>query len=514
MAPYFPPWRRRAPQPKLGLEVITKNIAQNPPCTHGPTVCFERFFVGGKSRKFYACSACRDQKTCPFFLWTDQQQPKTSRNQWLQKIKDSKPLRSHQDEYRRLSSLENVSAEERGYCTVCNMLCLLPSDPDHPPTPRCSPETIITPLQSSQLQHPSQLVPLKEASKCEAQYLFSKQSVCAVLSLVQQLGATKLLCVGVPSLHEAIKNQDTKICATSMLLDIDGRYRSFFPPTSFVRFNMFNQHFFDGTRAKQRLVNFLTGHNKLCVVCDPPFGARVELLKETFSFLTDLWRQANNIQDSNSENSSLSVLLIFPYFMETQVLGNMSELTMLDYQLEYTNHQYYTSGTKKSTKKGSAVRVYINKPNQVFKLPESEGYKHCKPCNRWVYKNNVHCDACNGCMGKDGSGYRHCTSCGRCVKPSWKHCDKCGKCQVQDHKCSGGIALTFAEAQKQQIATTCHSCGKTGHKRRDCPVRKGKDEQSESSPPKKAKRRKKNVPSSATEETSQYMNIIDDILCK
>lgn len=511
MAPNFPPWRRRVPQPKLGLDVITTNISQNPICSHGPTICFERFFVEGRSRKFYACSACRDQKECSFFLWADQQQPKASIKSWQQKMKDNKPVRSHQDEYLRLASLMQVTPDERGFCTVCNMLCILPTDPAHLPTARCNVTTVITPVQEHHLQHPSQLVPLKESSKCEAQYLFTERSLSAVQQMVAAVGASKVLCLGTPSLHEAIASLRSAT-PTSMLLDIDPRYRCFFPPTSFLRFNMCNQYFFDGNRAKLRLLKFLTGNQKVCIVCDPPFGARVELLRVTFSFLSSLWRQANNIAET--DNSSLPVLLTFPYFMETQVVDNLPDFTMLDYKIDYSNHQSYTSGSKKAMKHGSAVRVYTNRPAKLFKLPVDEGYKYCQPCERWVYSSNVHCTVCNGCMGKDGSGYSHCDKCNKCVKPSWRHCDKCNRCQFQDHKCAAVPPVEFAEAQKLELSHICHTCGKTGHKRRDCPVRKVEAHNSESSSRKKRKSNKKSLPTSSQDENAQYMSVISDILCK
>ena len=40
--------------------------------TLGPTLLFERFYGKGESRKFYACSACRDRKQCAFFHWQDE----------------------------------------------------------------------------------------------------------------------------------------------------------------------------------------------------------------------------------------------------------------------------------------------------------------------------------------------------------------------------------------------------------------------------------------------------------
>lgn len=57
----------------------------------------------------------------------------------------------------RLASLTQVTSDERGFCTVCNMLCLLPTDPHHPPTARCNATTVITPVQEHHLLHPSQV---------------------------------------------------------------------------------------------------------------------------------------------------------------------------------------------------------------------------------------------------------------------------------------------------------------------------------------------------------------------
>ncbi|XP_018011447.1 rRNA N6-adenosine-methyltransferase ZCCHC4 [Hyalella azteca] len=509
MAPNFPPWRRRAPKPKLGVEVVTANISQNPMCLHGPTICFERFFIEKKSRKFYACSACRDRKDCPFFMWADQTQSKAYRNTWLRKIKENRPKRSHLEEYKRLSSICEVSPEERGYCTICNMLCLLPCDSDHIPTPLCSAATVITPIPDHLLTHPSQLVPLKENSKCEAQYLFSSRSLKAVVDMVAATGATKVLCVGVPSLHEAIANNETSLSATSMLLDIDTRYRNFFPLTSFVHFNMFNQHFFDGARARQRVITFLTGAKNVCVACDPPFGARVELLNVCFSYLADLWRDANGLPP----HAQMSVLLMFPYFLEYQITENLPTFTMLDYQLDYINHDHYTSGSKKAMKRGSAVRVFTNRPASVFPLPESEGYRRCEPCDRWVYASNVHCDLCRGCMGKDGSAYKHCDECGRCVKPSWQHCAACSKCQSRDHRCTGQPSVSFKLHQLRELSSKCIVCGDPGHKRKHCPTREERNKAELERPPKKKRKKAAHAyPISSHEENSQYLQVIKGIL--
>ena len=38
----------------------------------GPTILFERFFKDRSSRRYFACSASRDRKGCPFFQWEDE----------------------------------------------------------------------------------------------------------------------------------------------------------------------------------------------------------------------------------------------------------------------------------------------------------------------------------------------------------------------------------------------------------------------------------------------------------
>jgi len=496
MAPNFPAWKRRVPQPKLGVDVVTTNISQNPPCPHGPSICFEQFFTGGKSRKFYACSAHRDRKSCPFFFWADQCPSKKAREEWAQRIRDNKPTRSHQDEYRRLAGIRALAPEERGYCTVCCTLCELPSDPHHPPTPLCGALTVLTPLTDPQLAAPSQLLPLQTANKSLAQYVFTSRSLAMVKDLVLQTGCEKVLCLGVPSLHEVLKK------GTSMLLDMDHRYRSFFSPKEFVRFNMFNQHFFDGDLAKKRLSKFLACEGDVAVVCDPPFGCRLELLAVAVAWLELAWRQANGVKDGSR---GLKVILLLPYFLAAKVEAALPKLHMLDYQFAYQNHAAYTEAGPRAMKHGSAVRAYTSLPPRRYRLPASEGYRKCEPCQRWVYAAQVHCGVC-GCAGKDGSAYVHCGTCGTCVKGTWQHCDTCGTCKPE-HTCLKLPALSLKEAQKGQAKGRCHVCGDAGHRRGDCPVKQSKKEDSS------RKRRKKEKPASVGDATECF-NIINELLGK
>lgn len=58
-----------------GLEVVIKNSKNHPKCPHGPALLFSRL-VDGVRRNFFACSACRDRKLCPFFLYEDEKNRK------------------------------------------------------------------------------------------------------------------------------------------------------------------------------------------------------------------------------------------------------------------------------------------------------------------------------------------------------------------------------------------------------------------------------------------------------
>lgn len=54
-----------------GIEYIKADLSKHPQCVHGPTFLFSKNTKNGKST-FFACSACRDRKDCPFFLREDE----------------------------------------------------------------------------------------------------------------------------------------------------------------------------------------------------------------------------------------------------------------------------------------------------------------------------------------------------------------------------------------------------------------------------------------------------------
>ncbi|XP_066892430.1 rRNA N6-adenosine-methyltransferase ZCCHC4 isoform X4 [Kogia breviceps] len=62
-------------QENSGVEVVVSSDPAPPAplCPHGPTLLFVKANQGKEeTRRFYACSACRDRKDCNFFQWEDE----------------------------------------------------------------------------------------------------------------------------------------------------------------------------------------------------------------------------------------------------------------------------------------------------------------------------------------------------------------------------------------------------------------------------------------------------------
>ncbi|RWS29806.1 zinc finger CCHC domain containing 4-like isoform CRA_b [Leptotrombidium deliense] len=102
----------------------------------------------------------------------------------------------------------------------------------------------------------------------------------------------------------------------------------------------------------------------------------------------------------------------------------------MDYKVNYENHCKFSANHSRKRKEGSPVRIFTNIPPNLFVLEESEGYKYCSICERYVASENKHCIHCNRCTSKDGRESIHCFECNRCVKNTWKHCNRCKKCSL------------------------------------------------------------------------------------
>ncbi|XP_070228329.1 rRNA N6-adenosine-methyltransferase ZCCHC4 isoform X3 [Bos mutus] len=230
-----------------GVEVVLSSDPATPAplCPHGPTLLFVKVNQGKEeTRRFYACSACRDRKDCNFFLWEDEKlsgarlAAREAHNRSCQP-----PLSRSQCVERYLKFIE-LPLSQRKFCQSCQQL-LLPDDEEK----HHEHHQVVGDVSITQLKRPSKLLYPLENKKTNAQYLFADRSCLFLVDLLSNLGFRRVLCVGTPRLHELIRlkeSGDTKSNIRSLLLDIDFRYSQFYMEDSFCHYNMFNHHFFDG----------------------------------------------------------------------------------------------------------------------------------------------------------------------------------------------------------------------------------------------------------------------------
>ncbi|KAJ4450762.1 hypothetical protein ANN_02192, partial [Periplaneta americana] len=412
-----------------------------------PTLLFKRIFNGAE-RSFFACSACRDRKDCGFFLWADGKMTPTKKKAWDLERERIIPKINHPEQYKKYNMLLKMSSELRAFCHTCNNLLLISEVPESHKE-----HDVQVGISNHLLKHPSELLKPLESAKKEAQYLFTPHASRTIINIASDyLGATRLLCLGTPRVHELVCSQ-LSIQMSSLLLDIDHRYHMFNSPKQFCWFNSFNNYFFSKEEGLRVLSEFLeeNGGEDIVLVMDPPFGGRVEPLAKTIQDIMQLHRRL-----CPGLHKDMLVLWIFPYFMEPQILASCPDFTMLDYKVDYENHSLFASGPQ-GRKHGSPVRIFTNANPEDISLPEDEGYWFCNICRRWVSEENKHCMKCNECTSKDGRTYVHCDECKRCVKPTWEHCGTCNRCCLPSHKCG-----EFVPSQ------LCFNCGQPGHKKHDC----------------------------------------------
>nr|XP_036850675.1 rRNA N6-adenosine-methyltransferase ZCCHC4 isoform X2 [Manis javanica] len=233
-------------QGSSGVEVVLPSEPTTPAplCPHGPTLLFVKVSQGKEeTRRFYACSACRDRKDCNFFQWEDEKlsearlAAREAHNQRCQP-----PLSRMQCVERYLKLIE-LPLSQRRFCQRCQQL-LLPDDWE-----KHHEHQVVGDISITQLKRPSQLLYPLENKKTNAQYLFADRSCQFLVDLLSNLGFRRVLCVGTPRLHELIRlkaSGDKMSNIKSLLLDIDFRYSQFYMEDSFCHYNMFNHHFFDG----------------------------------------------------------------------------------------------------------------------------------------------------------------------------------------------------------------------------------------------------------------------------
>ncbi|KAK2163800.1 hypothetical protein LSH36_74g11013 [Paralvinella palmiformis] len=89
-----------------GVDVVLESLdnADSPHCPHGPTLLFERYFKGSV-KHFYACSACRDRKSCSFFQWANESLSKEKLNERHNQMIQLQKAAFSQEEYKKSSSV-------------------------------------------------------------------------------------------------------------------------------------------------------------------------------------------------------------------------------------------------------------------------------------------------------------------------------------------------------------------------------------------------------------------------
>lgn len=387
--------------------ILEADIRSNPECDHGPSVLFERVFSNKKMKtQFFACSAFRDRKQCPFYLLSNSKSDK------------SRPCVRKKSKYRPLRLINNPKA----FCSTCQILL------DDRESHNNSHE-----LTTDSLKKPSKLLTALDNSKSQAQFHFSQESVEVITKNVKNLDPSLVICIGTPSIFEEL-NKDCCDNFEVILLDIDHRLAMFH--NKFCHYNMFNHHFFDqeGLALYQQQ---LGKHEKVVVITDPPFGGKPELIANTLRLIKNDF----GIKDNHCEKSQvtkyypdLSVFWIFPYYMEPQI--TKFGFQMSDYQVSYNEEGRYRQGHQNANRRklGSPVRIYTTVPlNRIDLSHLKDDYRLCQSCDKYVVLTNRHCHECGTCTGKNGGLYKHCYKCERCVKHSWRHCEICNRCTLPDH---------------------------------------------------------------------------------
>ncbi|XP_076229186.1 rRNA N(6)-adenosine-methyltransferase ZCCHC4 [Nomia melanderi] len=441
------------------MECFWSDLSKHPQCPHGPTLLFGTY-ENGKLEKFYVCAACRDKKLCKFHLKEGEQLTKQQAAKWEKDKKEYASRYRHRLLYLTFHEIMNLSPEKRNYCYTCDKLLH-----SHDKNKSHNDHSVKEGITDHEMKYPTELLKPLENSKQEAQYFFSKKSTEDITNMLIKLGAKQVICIGAPRIHEYVldKYEDQM---SSLLLDFDGRFHNFFGPLNYCWYNLLNNHFFNENSFHVFKDFMMQNEGKnTYVICDPPFGSRVEAMSWTIKKLSDLHKKWNNI---TNENDCLKIMFIFPYFMESLIKqksnppgisGGLKDLQLTDYKVCYENHPMFV-GNPKNNKLPSPIRIFTNIPLHLLELPESDGYKYCKKCRRWVSKENKHCKKCNDCTSKNGTTYVHCNVCERCVKPYWKHCKTCKRCIAAQHVCG----------QKPQITGRCFKCNELGHTEKECNV--------------------------------------------
>ncbi|XP_054152431.1 rRNA N6-adenosine-methyltransferase ZCCHC4-like [Oppia nitens] len=410
------------------IRLIDTDLLVNPECIHGPTLLFED--IDNKNKRFYSCSSCRTRKDCPFYLTAQEWQTIQCKKQL--KIKFQRQLQQTKNEinlkYSYDKNLMKLSSNGLKFCRNCSLIIgtedVLSDHKTH---------YIVSDITEQQLKSPTKLMTSLTDNKFCAQYLFADQTIKFIVNdIIVKNKFTSVICIGCPTIHEHLTSGRIDNIK-SILLDIDDRYKQFYSPKKFLKFNLFNNYFFNGTRDETTFMRFIEKSTKesIVIIVDPPFGGLIEAMAKTLRKFSDIWRKYHSIAD---ENETLPIMLIFPYFNEKRITDKIPGLLMSDYLVDYQNHNKFND-TNSGRKFGSPVRIFTNISLKLIELPKADGYYYCDYCCKYVSKNNKHCFQCNDCTARDGKPYKHCNVCKRCVKNTWNHCKLCSHCHLMQEIC-------------------------------------------------------------------------------
>lgn len=130
----------------------------------------------------------------------------------------------HRSLYVHFNDIMSVTPDNRCYCHTCEQLI---SKIEKDVMNKHKNHDIKENLTDYEMKHPTEILKPIENSKQEAQYFFTKQTTEDIVNILVKLGATQILCIGTPKIHEYIlENYEDTI--SSLLLDFDGRFVSLY----------------------------------------------------------------------------------------------------------------------------------------------------------------------------------------------------------------------------------------------------------------------------------------------
>jgi len=239
-------------------------------CAHGPMLLFNKITIflgeGGDSRGskeskriekhlFYGCSVNRSDLT-------EAKETSSSSYNCTSGIRNRITDGAQERRNDPIHYFMKLAANRRAaYCHTCEDL--FDSSLEKCSNAHLSHEASFN-LTKDQLLRPfrSKLLGPKTDSRTNAQFLYDEASIRYILKALESVNASNIVCLGTPSLHEAIQEEQERRsmhtkhhrllgedpqrkqrARRSLLLDIDHRLPQFYPDQSCFRFNMINGHF-------------------------------------------------------------------------------------------------------------------------------------------------------------------------------------------------------------------------------------------------------------------------------